>query len=97
MKNISCPNKECPLANAGGIIRYGFYQTSSPRNWAMRKNFGPLGCWRSMPASIVLPPAIKAWENCRGERCRRSCVPIKSSLTRSATTWNDAIRSLMSK
>ena len=29
MKTISCPNKECPLANAGGIIRYGFYQTSS--------------------------------------------------------------------
>jgi transposase-like protein len=29
MKSLRCPNRECPLAGAGGIIRHGFYQTSS--------------------------------------------------------------------
>jgi len=46
-------------------------------------------------ANIVLPPIILASSTCPEERCRRSCVPIKSSLTKSAITWNVAIRSLI--
>jgi transposase-like protein len=29
MKSLRCPNRECPLAGVGNIIRHGFYQTSS--------------------------------------------------------------------
>src|SRR5262245_50518118 len=27
MKSLKCPNRECPLAGVGNIIRHGFYQT----------------------------------------------------------------------
>ena len=29
MKSLRCPNRECPLAGVGSIIRHGFYQTRS--------------------------------------------------------------------
>jgi transposase-like protein/IS1 family transposase len=29
MRSLRCPNRECPVAGVGNIIRHGFYQTSS--------------------------------------------------------------------
>src|SRR5215510_4738792 len=51
MKSLGCPNKLCPPASAGSIIRYGFYNTSSGK----RRQYRCLSCGKTFCANTGTP------------------------------------------
>jgi transposase-like protein len=51
MKSLRCPNRECPLAGVGNIIRHGFYQTSSGK----RRRYLCWSCGKTFCANIGTP------------------------------------------
>ena len=56
MKSLRCPNRECPLAGVGSIIRYGFYNTSSGK----RRRYRCLSCAKTFwPNTGCLSPIVR--------------------------------------
>ena len=51
MKSLSCPNKECPLASAGSIIRHGFYNTNSGK----RRRYRCRSCGKTFCSNTGTP------------------------------------------
>jgi transposase-like protein len=51
MKSLKCPNRECPLAGVGNIIRHGFYQTSSGK----RRRYLCRSCGKTFCANTGTP------------------------------------------
>src|SRR5262245_30016928 len=51
MKTFGCPNRGCPAASAGSIIRYGFYNTSSGK----RRRYRCLSCAKTFCGNTGTP------------------------------------------